>query len=276
MKHRVFALVGGKIITPYEVIDPGTVVVENGRILAVGPQSAICIPEEAEQIDVHGLLVCPGFVELHIHGFKGIMLGKPEASVETVSDVLRVANSLPEAGITSFLPTFIGTDRYENLLHMLAAGRTAMETQIEGAQILGIHLEGPFFSTASKGPYDRYAPAGAQAVEFARKPSVDDLNAIEEASGGTLRMLCLSPELDGALEVIRVLNSKGIIASGAHSFASYRETMLAVEAGMTTVTHMYNGMRNHRSLTGVRPNHHPDDHRWRACPYPGDGGCASL
>jgi N-acetylglucosamine-6-phosphate deacetylase len=248
MASQKLALVGGRVITPFETFEPGTVLVIGAQIQNVGRVGSVTIPPSTKIVDVSGKIVCPGFVEVHIHGYGGVMMGSPDSSPSsptgTISgDILAVASRLPATGITSFLPTLLAASTLEGILESLREASKAKAEVREGAQILGIHMEGPYFNPAPKGPYDRYPPGGAIPAELARRPSVEELHQMVEASMGPLRMMSLSPEIDGALDLIREMNDLGIVASGAHSFASYDETLAAVEAGMRTVTHMFNGMR---------------------------------
>jgi N-acetylglucosamine-6-phosphate deacetylase len=248
MASQELALVGGRVITPFETFEPGTVLVSGAQIQNVGRVGSVTIPPSTKIVDVSDKIVCPGFVEVHIHGYGGVMMGSPDSSPSsptgTISgDILAVARRLPATGITSFLPTLLGVSTLEDILEALREAGKANAKAKEGAQILGIHMEGPYFNPATKGPYDRYPPGGAIPAELARRPSVEELHQMVEASMGYLRMMSLSPEISGALDLIREMNGLGIVASGAHSFASYGETLAAVEAGMCTVTHMFNGMR---------------------------------
>lgn len=248
MASPKLALVGGQVITPFEAFGPGTVLVSGAQIQNVGQVGSVTIPPSTKIVDVSGKIVCPGFVEVHIHGYGGVMMGNPDSSPSSPTgmisgDILAVANMLPATGITSFLPTLLAANTLEGILEALRESSKANAGAREGAQILGIHMEGPYFNPAPKGPYDRYPPGGAIPAELARHSSVEELHQMVEASMGYLRMISLSPEIDGALDLIHEMNGSGIVASGAHSFASYDETLAAVEAGMRTVTHMFNGMR---------------------------------
>jgi N-acetylglucosamine-6-phosphate deacetylase len=249
MTYYKLALTRGRVITPIEVYEPGTVLVNGSKIEDVGPTASITIPPETQIIEAPGMIVCPGFVEVHIHGYGGVMMGSLESSPDSPTgtikgDILAVANILPVTGITSFLPTLLAAHTLEGILDCLQEASMAKAEQEAGAQILGIHMEGPFFSTEPKGPYDVWPPGGSIPAELARKPSVEELQRMVEASNEDLLMVSLSPEIEGAIELIQVMRDQGIVPSGAHSFASYDETLLAVEAGMHTVTHLFNGMRH--------------------------------
>jgi N-acetylglucosamine-6-phosphate deacetylase len=249
MSKNKLALTRGRVITPIEVFESGTVLMHGSKIEEVGPTDSIKIPPETQILEVPGMIVCPGFVELHIHGFGGVMMGSLESSPDSPTgtikgDILAVANMLPATGITSFLPTLLAADTLEGILDTLQEASMAKAEQQAAAHILGIHMEGPFFSTEPKGPYDVWPPGGSIPAELARKPSVEELQRMVEASNEDLLMVSLSPEIEGAIELIQVMRDQGIVPSGAHSFASYDETLLAVEVGMHTVTHLFNGMRH--------------------------------
>ncbi|NIM95984.1 MAG: N-acetylglucosamine-6-phosphate deacetylase [Anaerolineales bacterium] len=241
------AIVGGKVITPNVTIPEGIVLIQDSQIRQVGPSENVPIPENAELLDASGKIVCPGFIEIHIHGGYGITLGNVEESLDSptgtvAGDIRLFADALPAVGITSFIPTFSASS-FDVSLRMLAEATKAIDDPGDGAQILGLQMEGPYFNPSPKGPYDRYPASGAQQAEHFRKPSLNELHEMMEVSGGHLKMMCLSPEIDGAVDIIKEMALVGIVASGAHSLASYEETLVAVDAGMRTVTHLYNGMR---------------------------------
>lgn len=249
MNGKTTAITGGKLIIPSQVFERGCVLVRGGKIVAAGAEDSIALPEGCQVIDASGKIVVPGFVEVHIHGYGGVMMGDPEVSpvspTKTVAgDILHVARTLPSTGITGFLPTFLAVASFERLLEVLVEAQETIRRDEEGAQVLGFHLEGPYFNTAPRGPYDRYPPGGAIPPELSRAPNLKELERLLAASGDQLRMMSISPELPGAVDAIRQLASCGIVPSGAHSFASYAQVLEAVEAGMSTVTHMYNGMRH--------------------------------
>ncbi len=251
MKPDLTAIIGGKVITPFRVITEGVILVEGELIKEIGAKQSVSIPPTAKKIDYHGKLICPGFIDLHIHGYGGILLGNLEnsplsAKRSICEDVKLFAKKIIATGITSFLPTLLISSDYRDIVDIMSEMGNAIQDHQDhgdGAEILGIHLEGPYFNPSDQGPFDRYHPRGAQPSKYFRKPDVAEINDLLDVSNNELKMVCLSPEIDGAIDYIKELRNKEIIASGAHSFASYIETMRAVDAGMNTVTHMYNGMR---------------------------------
>jgi len=229
----VIAIQGGCVVTPYESIIPGTVLIEGDGIIAVGRGDHIPVPAGADIVDVAGMVVAPGFVDTHVHGRDGVYFGEDE---ETTARLFR---SIASTGVTSLLPTMsplLPEQRTpEAILDWIRVIRRAMLHATEGAEVLGIHMEGPWLSRTDP-------TRGAQLAANLRLPSIDELHRMVDVSEGTVRKISLAPELDGALEVIREMDRLGIVPCAAHSTATYEQTMEAVEAGLSCATHVYNGM----------------------------------
>jgi N-acetylglucosamine-6-phosphate deacetylase len=218
-------VIRGTIVTPNEIIPHGHVVVEAGKITHVGsgdPSST------GRVLDYGDRLVAPGFIDLHVHGGGGHdVMG---ASIEGLNGLSRF---LAEGGVTSFLATAYSASQDD----MLAATKTvakAVENGSEGSEILGLHLEGPYVNPKM---------AGAQSVAHIRPPSIDELEEIHRAAGGALRIVALAPEMEGAIEAVEWLRSKGIVPSAGHTDATHAEMMAAVEAGLSHTAHLFNRMR---------------------------------
>jgi N-acetylglucosamine-6-phosphate deacetylase len=217
------------LITPQREIQRGAVLIENKKILWAGPEGGLPATIEAKTIDLGEKIIAPGFVDIHLHGFGGRMtFGSQE-------DLLTIASSLAKYGTTSFLPTIDGVGNLSTLLEKLAQIREVMGKEKNAAQILGIHLEGPFLSAQE--------PAvGAQRADWLRAPSLVELEQMHQSAGGALRYMTIAPELEGAMKVIKKLNSFGIVASAGHSMASYEEIAKAIDLGLRSICHMFNGM----------------------------------
>ena len=236
MNDGTIALRARWILTPSERLENGLILVEEGRIAALGEADRVSVPAGVAVKDFGEAILAPGLIDVHTHGCLGHLVG---ASVDTT---LEIARFLARHGTTSFLATTTMA-AFEEIQEANRVIRSAMEQPCDGAVILGIHQEGPFISKAGKTQWDRYPPAGFSAGLTARDPSMDDVQVLQEAAGGTLKIMSLAPELDGALEVIRGLVEMGIVPSAAHTVASYEETLKAVAAGLKSATHLYNGMR---------------------------------
>jgi len=230
MTGKSIAIQAGKVITPHETIPHGVVVVLGQRIAAVGRLEELKIPPDAEVIDVGDKIAAPGFIDIHVHGWGGLNLGESEDATR------QVAQFMARNGTTSFLPTLgAAGGSLDSAFASLSAVRTAMQHGTGAAEILGVHLEGPYLSGAE-------TARGSVSTDSIRPPSVEEFQRLFEASEGTLRVMSIAPELDGALAVIREMVKQGVVPSAAHSAATYEQVMAAVDAGLRSVTHTFNGM----------------------------------
>ncbi len=179
------------------------------------------------------VIVLPGFIDLHIHGAGGSdTMDGTEQALKTISA------KLAEEGTTGFLATTM-TQSEENILRALQAVREYDGT--EGAQVLGVHLEGPFVSPEY---------AGAQPKGYIATPSVAQFEKYDQACGGKIKKVTIAPEREGAEEMISYLSRKGIIASLGHSAATAECVKKAVQWGARSVTHTFNAQSpfKHRDI----------------------------
>jgi len=186
-----------------------------------------------EVLDAAGRIVAPGFIDVHIQGAGGAsILDANRNALETISQ------TLARLGTTGFLATTVFKPGAENLPVTVASEKTGQN--LGGANLLGIHLEGPFISLEKK---------GGVLPDSICKPSLKILKEIQHLTGKTLKMMTIAPELTGNLEIIRKLVDSGTIASFGHSSASYAETLSGIAAGISHVTHLFNAMpsMHHRS-----------------------------
>lgn len=214
-------LAADAVWTPDRVLPGGWVAVDRDRIAAVGTGE----PPGMGALDLRGLLLCPGFVDLHIHGAFGADL--------MAGGVGAVSAGLPRHGCTSFLPTTV-TASWGETLAAVTALAAAAEHPPEGARPAGIHLEGPFLNPARR---------GMQVPEHMRPPDDAAVDALLEAGHGQVRQVTLAPELPGGLEAVRRLAARGVVVALAHSDASFEQAVAAAEAGARHVTHCFNAMR---------------------------------
>lgn len=240
--ERVIALENGAILGAHGRVEPGTLLIEGTRIAArLAPGEAL--PPEAERRDAAGLTLVPGFVDAHVHGGNRLQL-----DTDNAASLLAYARWAPSTGVTSFLPTTLGL-QMERLHGIAQAVRAAMRDQrdgMAGAQIIGVHAEGPFLNPVRP---------GALSPRWMQAPTPRAVETIVEAFGGTLRRMTIAPELPGALDVVRALCRAGVQVSAGHSDATYEQAVSAFENGVTSVTHLFNAMSplHHRApgLTGA-------------------------
>ena len=216
------AVVGARVVTPGRDLGMATVLIEDGRIAAVGQDVRPAAGDEI--LEAEGLTLLPGFVDIHSHG-----RGGSDFCDATDAAFDAIGNGKLSDGVTGFLAT--GLTRPEDELAEMCRAAERYKVRAEGATCLGVHLEGPFFNREM---------AGAQNPAYLRNPDaafVKRLNSISQ-----VRKASLAPELDGAEECIRELAAAGIVTSGGHSAADYATFERARRAGMTHLTHFCNAM----------------------------------
>lgn len=224
MLQNTYKIVGGKIITPYRIVDHGTLLITGDKIAQIS-EGDIHAPGAIE-IDARGNYVSPGFIDIHIHGGGGhdFMDGNETA-------FLKIAETHARFGTTAMVPTTLTSTR-EELLNTLDNYKEADKKNTMGAKFIGMHLEGPYFSPDQR---------GAQDPRFIRNPDPKEYEAII-AHSDVIKRWSAAPELPGAIPFGRYLKSKGIIAAIAHTDAIYEETLEAFENGYTLATHLYSCM----------------------------------
>lgn len=240
MNSTPIILLGGTIYGEDGVIEGGYLKIEDGLISSMGRKEELPSLEGCEVVHVpaeHSII--PGMIDVHIHGANGAdtMDGTKESL-----DVM--AAILPAEGTTSFLATTI-TEKKAAIDVALKNVRDYMEGHQHAgqAEILGIHLEGPFINPGR---------AGAQPAKSILTPDLDVFMEWERLSGGTIKLVTLAPELDGDHALISYLHSRGIVASAGHTSATYEQMENAIDAGLSHVTHLFNQMSGlHHREPGV-------------------------
>lgn len=188
------------------------------------------MPTRSGDIDAAGLLVLPGFVDMHVHGGGGadFMHG-------TSGAVRQAARTHARFGTTGLLATTMTASREDTDAAITAAREVIEAGPGEGeARVLGTHLEGPYICAAKR---------GAQPKAFVRPPDADELAHWIALSGGTVRQITLAPELPGAEAVIRLARANGVIVSIGHTDAKAADVLAAIAWGATRATHTFNAMR---------------------------------
>lgn len=221
------AIVNGKIILPDSIVE-GRALLFDEKIAGLSET----VPEGAEIIDAKGRYVAPGLVDIHIHGYLG-----EDTSDGSVEGIRKMAEGIVKNGVTAWLPTTM-TVSYDDLRHAFDAVRVLMDKKNnpKGAQIMGVHAEGPFINPSKK---------GAQAVEYIRPADAPFL--IENSD--VIRIVTIAPEMPGALDCIREVTEKtSILMSMGHTAANYETAKAGIEAGVRHATHLFNAMTplNHR------------------------------
>jgi N-acetylglucosamine-6-phosphate deacetylase len=238
MDHDRIEIINGRLITPGGIMRGGHILVEQGRITALGDGEDLAT--DALKIDAQGNYVSPGFIDIHVHGGGGydFMDGHETA-------FLQIANTHARYGTTSMLPTTLSGSR-ENLMDTLNAYESASKKNESGSQFLGMHLEGPYFAMNQR---------GAQDPKYIRNPDRTEYEDILNRYP-FIRRWSVAPELPGALDMGRELHSRSILASIAHTDAIYEDVVRAMASGYSLATHLYSAMsgvtrRNAMRFAGV-------------------------
>ncbi|GIP37253.1 N-acetylglucosamine-6-phosphate deacetylase [Paenibacillus sp. J31TS4] len=219
----------GRIVTEDGIIENGSLLLEDGRIAWMGDADAEGAPTsfEGETVDAQGSYLLPGFIDIHVHGGGGsdFMDATPEA-------LDAITGFHAKQGTTAMLSTPL-TNSYENLTAAVRNTAEYMASEMPYAQILGVHLEGPFFNVKWK---------GAQNPKYIVPPSTEWLEEWNNAYPGVLKIVTLAPEIEGATQVIEWLTAQGIVASAGHTDASYDVVSEATRHGLCHAVHTYNAM----------------------------------
>ena len=216
-------LAHARIVTPGRIVPDGAVDISDGMV------TSVAAADEAgsfagEVVDLEGRTLLPGFVDIHCHGRNGADFSDGSmAAFETIG------RHKLEEGVTTVFPTTLTLPK-EAIAAVMHRTRE-YAPKFPAAKMPGVHLEGPFVTPSC---------AGAQNPESLRLPDWDEVASYQRIF--RVMKLSLSPELPGALEVIRRAVAAGIVCSGAHSAATYEEFLAAREAGMTQLTHFCNVM----------------------------------
>lgn len=215
--------VTGLLLEEPAATQPATIVCSEGKIIKVaGPAWT-----GGERLDFDGCYLLPGLIDLQVNGAGGrdVMEATPEA-------LAVVAQTIAAQGTTAFLPT-ITTNSHAAIVSALQAIAASTGQTGQGATILGSHLEGPYLS---------YDYRGAHPPEQVRRPSPAEFELFLAAAAGTLRLMTIAPEREGALEVIRQASAAVVAVSVGHSAAEGETYTNGRAAGITLATHLFNAM----------------------------------
>jgi N-acetylglucosamine-6-phosphate deacetylase len=221
--HRL-KIHNGRVITPAGVIVNGSVLIEDGSILGV--EGSEVEFSDALTIDAEGKYISPGFIDIHIHGGGGF-----DFMDETEKAFLGVAETHARYGTTAMVPTTLSATK-EAIINALEIFERVRDRNPAGSQLLGVHIEGPYFAMNQR---------GAQDPGHIRDPDRSEYQEIIDHYRSLVRW-SVAPELKGALEMGRALRAKGILAAIAHTDAIYEDVVEAVECGYTLSTHLYSAM----------------------------------
>ena len=221
-------LKGGRVVLPGGVSEGATILVERGRIARVGDSD----DENAEALDLEGLTVYPGFVDVHIHGAVGV-----DALAATADDLHRVSRFLAAEGVTGWLPTLVPApeEDYARAVSAIERLMADQDSRPPAARALGVHYEGPFVNERQ---------CGALRTEYFRRyTSPRELDGLATITlEGAAHMTTLAPEVEGGVGLIEELTRRGWVVSVGHTRAGVELLERARAAGARHMTHFLNAM----------------------------------
>ena len=195
-------------------------------VLTDGRQIASASRDD-QVLDAAGCYVIPGLVDVHFHGCVG-----EDFSDATPDGLQKIADFELSQGVTYICPT--GMTLPEDQLTAICKTTAAHRAKNSGgAEVVGAHLEGPFLCMAKK---------GAQNGDYLHDPDAAMLKRLQEAAGGSVRLVTLAPEEPGSVEFIKAAKDMGIHVSLGHTVANYDTARAAFEAGADHATHLFNAM----------------------------------
>jgi len=228
MRHHLL-IYNGKILAETHLLPNGYVLVHDGKIASIGEDWKGLHAER--EIDAGGLLVCPGFIDMHTHGIKNVdfMEAEPAAIVEGLREyaafgVTRVVGS------TLANPFDVIIDQVKNI-------RKAKEHREYGDILHGVHIEGPWLAPRCR---------GGHALEYLRTPEKDDVDRLIGEVGDVIRTVTYAPELPNSVWLTEELSRHGIVGVLGHTEASYEDAERVILAGARHVTHMYDTTMGYR------------------------------
>ncbi|HVM75456.1 MAG TPA: N-acetylglucosamine-6-phosphate deacetylase [Candidatus Saccharimonadales bacterium] len=222
----------GRAFTPSGEIQDAGIIFRDGVIAQVAPRENLVFPSGAQQVAAKDRTAVPGFIDVHIHGAGGhdVMEGTDEA-------LRKIAATIGSRGTTSFVATTVTADP-DAIVHSsegIANYVTAQHKEtFAGAEVLGIHFEGPFINPVRRGVHP---------PEWLRLPTAELLGKFVSASKGNARILTIAPELLGAMPCIDAARKAGMVVGIGHTDATYEQTRAAVARGAHHAIHTYNAMR---------------------------------
>ncbi len=215
-------IVGGQVYVDRS-FQQKTVAMEEGKLRLLPPDA----PVSGEVYDAAGKKVVPGFIDIHTHGAVGV-----DVNGATAADLEKIGTFFAGNGTTAWLASVL-TDTEEQTRWCIDQYKEWKKEAREGAELLGIHLEGPFLAPAYK---------GAMPEHLLRQGDAGLLRSYQEQAEGGIRYLTVSPEVEGTVDMIPAARELGIVTAIGHSGADYDTAMSAIAAGAHAATHTFNAM----------------------------------
>lgn len=217
-------LKNGKFVLANRIVS-GDLLIIDGKIKKITEKEN---PLYENGIDLKGKYVVPGFIDAHIHGAYGA-----DAMDGTVEALKTISSFVVKHGTTNFLATTL-TSTKEILKNVLEKVAEVQDKELDGANIFGAHMEGPYFDIQYK---------GAQNEKYMKPAGIEEIKEYLSVKPGLVKLFSLSPKDETTLEAIKFLKENGVVVSVGHSAVNFDDVQKAIKAGLSHSTHTYNGMR---------------------------------
>jgi N-acetylglucosamine-6-phosphate deacetylase len=227
--NKDILIYNGRVITETHFLAPGYVLIRDGRVASLGSDWGGL--EAAERIDAGGLLVSPGFVDMHTHGIRDMDFMASDAE-----GMVRGLAAYATFGVTRVCGATLANP-WERIIEQVGRMRRAMEEREYGPLLAGAHIEGPWLYPPQK---------GGHALEYLRVPEKGEVKRLLEEVGDVIREVTFAPELPGAVWLTEELAARAILPSIGHSEASYEQAEAVILAGARHVTHLYDALNGYR------------------------------
>jgi len=221
----------GTVITPDRELKDGVVIICGDKIVDVGKCGEVEEPVNARLVDADNGYISPGLIDIHVNGAMGADVTKIEPDTFSV-----MGDFFVKHGTTSYLATAITCGDKDFIKVLEHAREYIRNSNIDGAELLGVHMEGPYLSPIQSGAHPRAFLSLPKPEHYAQFLEFSDV----------LKKMTLAPELEGAAQLVRDLKSKGIIAAAGHADGIYPEMIAAINAGITHGTHFFCNMSHFR------------------------------
>ncbi len=220
-------IINGRMVLPDKILENGQLIIEEGIIIHIGETRYTHHSEAQHTFQWNQGYIWPGLLDIHIHG-----AGGSDTMDGTKESLSIIAKSLLKHGVTGFLATTVTTS-YDKLKKVLV-NIADWESSDKEAELLGVHLEGPWISPVYH---------GAQNPRFVVTPKMGDGALLYKFSKGKIKMVTLAPEVKNVPELIKELVALGVIVSIGHTDATYKDVFEAVKLGVSHITHTFNAMK---------------------------------
>ena len=221
-------LKNGRIVLKNKLVN-GSISIFDGKIEKIFENNFDLDEKDFDEIiDLNQKYLGPAFVDVHTHGADGA------DAMDVSEEALRkISKYLAKEGTANFLATTL-TSTKEILKYVLGIVAKLQDKDIDGANIFGVHMEGPYFSVEYK---------GAQNEKYMKPAGIKELDEYLSVKEGLVKLFSISPHNQENLEAIKYLSDRGVVASVGHSAAKYEDVIKAVNYGLTHATHTYNAMK---------------------------------